>query len=67
MTVQPSERAAGSEDDLGGEWAASLVTEFASAAGSCGLSLATASAWQDCARILNETRDGFIHGQICDA
>lgn len=23
MTVQPSERAAGSEDDLGGEWAAS--------------------------------------------
>ena len=35
MTVQPSERAAGSEDDLGGEWAASLVTEFASAAGSC--------------------------------
>ena len=35
MTVQPSERAAGSEDDLEGEWAASLVTEFASAAGSC--------------------------------
>lgn len=35
MTVQPSERAAGSEDDLEGEWAASLVTVFASGAGSC--------------------------------
>lgn len=35
MTVQPSARAAGSEEDLGGEWAASLVTVFASAGGSC--------------------------------